>query len=225
MKGSSRKAASEGDKPEGLKGTVRIILFGPPGSGKGTQAESLCAGWGLPKISTGEILRDAIRIGSPTGAQARDLVDRGELVPDGLMTRIVDERLSQKDCAAGFVLDGFPRTIAQAETLEAFLRDRGDRIDAVASLRVEEEELVRRMADRGRDDDSEAVIRNRLEVYRRETEPLVLYFRKCEKLIEIDGMGRAEDITERIRSAVADVRGDGRVGGAGEDLGPPERAM
>jgi len=219
MKGSSRKAASEGDEPEGLKGTVRIILFGPPGSGKGTQAESLCAGWGLPKISTGDILRDAIRIGSPTGAQARDFVDRGELVPDALMTRIVEERLSRKDCAAGFVLDGFPRTIAQAETLEAFLTDRGDGIDSVASLRVEEEELVRRMADRGRKDDNEPVIRNRLEVYRRETEPLVLYFREREKLIEIDGMGRAEDITERIRSAVAGMDG------SGEDHGRPEREM
>ncbi|MDP6484255.1 MAG: adenylate kinase [Nitrospinota bacterium] len=184
---------------------MRIILFGPPGSGKGTQAESLCGGWGLPQISTGDILREAIRIGSPTGMKARDFMDRGELVSDGLMTRIVEERLSQKDCAAGFVLDGFPRTIAQAEALEAVLRDRGDGIDAVASLRVEEEELVRRMADRGRDDDSEAVIRNRLDVYRRETEPLVRYFRERGKLIEIDGMGRAEDITERIRSAVADV--------------------
>jgi adenylate kinase len=147
--------------------------------------------------------------------KARDFMDRGELVSDGLMTRIVEERLSQKDCAAGFVLDGFPRTIAQAEALEAFLRARGDGIDAVASLRVEEEELVRRMAGRGRDDDSEAVIRNRLEVYRRETEPLVRYFRERGKLIEIDGMGRAEDITERIRSAVADVTGmDASVGRA-----------
>ena len=147
--------------------------------------------------------------------QARDFMDRGDLVPDGLMTRIVEERLLQKDCAAGFVLDGFPRTIAQAEALEAVLRDRGDGIDAVASLRVEEEELVRRMAGRGRDDDSEAVIRNRLEVYRRETEPLVRYFRERGKLIEIDGMGRAEDITERIRSAVADVTGmDASVGRA-----------
>jgi adenylate kinase len=205
MKGSSRKAACEGDEAEGRIDTVRIILFGPPGSGKGTQAESLCGGWGLPQISTGDILREAIRIGSPTGMKARDFMDRGELVSDGLMTRIVEERLSQKDCAAGFVLDGFPRTIAQAEALEAFLRARGDGIDAVASLRVEEEELVRRMADRGRDDDSEAVIRNRLDVYRRETEPLVRYFRERGKLIEIDGMGRAEDITERIRSAVADV--------------------
>ena len=182
---------------------MRIILFGSPGSGKGTQAKSLCTGWDLPQVSTGEILRDAIRRGNPTGKLAREYMDRGELVPDPLMTRIVEERLTRKDCADGFLLDGYPRTIAQAEALDRFLRDRGHGILAVVSLQVAEEEVVRRMAVRGRDDDSEEVIRNRLEVHRRETEPLIRYFQERGKLIEIDGMGRVEDITERIRSAVA----------------------
>lgn len=182
---------------------MRIILFGPPGSGKGTQAARLCKAWGLPQISTGDMLREAVRGGTPTGRKAKEYMDRGALVPDEVMTRVVEERLSQADCAGGFLLDGFPRTLAQARALEESLSKRGQAVDAVVSLLVEEEEVVRRMAGRGRDDDSEEVIRNRLKVFQKETEPLTRFYRDCGKLLEVPGVGTVEEITERIQTALA----------------------
>jgi adenylate kinase len=130
-------------------------------------------------------------------------MDRGELVPDDVTTRVVEERLSQEDCVGGFILDGFPRTITQAEALEAFLGGKGRSIEGVVSLLVDEEEVIQRMLHRGRDDDNEETIRNRLKVYHRETKPLVQYFRERGRLIEVDGMGPVEEITQRIRDAVA----------------------
>jgi len=185
---------------------MRIVLFGPPGSGKGTQAELLRKAWGLPQISTGDMLREAVRRKTPMGEEARKHMERGELVPDAVMTRAVEERLSRKDCARGFILDGYPRTLAQAQALETFLRGRGQALDAVVSLRVEEEEVIARMTGRGRSDDSEAVIRHRLQVYRRITEPLVRYYRELGKLVEVDGQGPVEEITRRIGAAVASFR-------------------
>ncbi|MBI2880964.1 MAG: adenylate kinase [Candidatus Tectomicrobia bacterium] len=182
---------------------MRIILFGPPGSGKGTQAARLCKAWGLPQVSTGDMLREAVRGGTPTGRKAKEYMDRGALVPDEVMTRVVEERLSQADCAGGFLLDGFPRTLAQARALEESLNKRGQAVDAVVSLLVEEEEVVRRMAGRGRDDDSEKVIRNRLKVFRKETEPLTRFYRDRGKLLEVPGVGTVEEITERIQTALA----------------------
>lgn len=188
---------------------MRIILFGPPGSGKGTQAARLCKAWGLPQISTGDMLREAVRRGTPTGREAKEYMDRGALVPDEVMTRVVEERLSQADCAGGFLLDGFPRTLAQARALEESLSKRGQAVDAVVSLLVEEEEVVRRMAGRGRDDDSEEVIRNRLKVFRKETEPLTRFYQARGKLLEVLGVGTVEEITERIQAALAGfVRGN-----------------
>ncbi|MFQ5692971.1 MAG: adenylate kinase, partial [Nitrospinota bacterium] len=168
---------------------MRIILFGPPGSGKGTQAERICKERGLPKVSTGDMLRDAVRRRNATGQTAKAFMDRGELVPDDVMIRLVEERLNQKDCAAGFLLDGYPRTLAQAEALEAFLKKRRAAVDAVVSLLVEEEEVVRRMAERGRDDDNEKIIRNRLSVFRKDTEPLIQFYRDRGKLAEVWGVG------------------------------------
>ncbi len=182
---------------------MRIILFGPPGSGKGTQAERLRRDWDLPRVSTGDMLRDAVRRDTSTGRKAKGYMERGELVPDDVMTRVVEERLSLEDCADGFVLDGFPRTVAQSEALDAFLRGKDLAVDAVMSLLVDEEEVVRRMAGRGREDDSEKVIRNRLKVYWRQTEPLIQIYKDRGKLLEIDGRAPVEEVTRRIRTAVA----------------------
>ena len=181
---------------------MRIILFGPPGAGKGTQAEQLRNEWGLAQVSTGAILRDAIEQKTPTGIKAKEYIDKGELVPDDLMTRVVEDRLDMKDCTKGFILDGFPRTIAQAEALETILQSRGLTIDAVVSLLVDEDEVVNRMVNRGRDDDNEGIIRNRLKVYREETEPLVAYFRDRGNLVEVSGMGTVKEIAQRIRTAI-----------------------
>jgi adenylate kinase len=181
---------------------MRIIMFGPPGSGKGTQAEQLRNEWGLAQISTGAILRDAIQQKTPTGLKAKEYIDKGELVPDDLMTRVVEDRLDMEDCTKGFILDGFPRTIAQAEALETILQSRGLTVDAVVSLLVNEGEVVHRMVNRGRDDDNEEVIRNRLKVYREETEPLVAYFKDRGNLVEVSGMGTVKEIAQRIRTAI-----------------------
>lgn len=188
---------------------MRIILLGPPGSGKGTQAEVLCKEWKVPKVSTGDMLRNGVRCQTPLGLEAKEFMDRGDLVPDSLMTKMVLARLLEDDCVSGFLLDGYPRTIQQAESLREFLEKAGVELDGVVSLEVNEDELIGRMMGRGRSDDSEGIIRARLEVYRDSTEPLIQYFRKCGKIVEVDGMGRVEDITERISLSVVDMTQEG----------------
>ena len=195
---------------------MRIVLLGPPGSGKGTQAGFLCEEWKVPNISTGEMLREAVLCQTPIGLEAKKFMDRGDLIPDALMTWMVRERLLQNDCSGGFLLDGYPRTIHQAESLGDILREAGWVLDCVVSLEVSEDELTQRMMGRGRVDDNEEVIRTRLRVYRAETEPLIQYFRERGKLIEIDGMGNIEDITKRISSASAGV---GREGASAQQTG------
>ena len=192
---------------------MRIVLLGPPGSGKGTQAGFLCKEWKVPNISTGEMLREAVLCQTPIGLEAKKFMDRGDLIPDALMTWMVRERLLQNDCSGGFLLDGYPRTIHQAESLGDILREAGWVLDCVVSLEVSEDELTQRMMGRGRVDDSEEVIRTRLRVYRAETAPLIQYFRERGKLIEIDGTGNVEDITKRISSALA---GAGREGASAQ---------
>jgi adenylate kinase len=195
---------------------MRIVLLGPPGSGKGTQAELLCGEWKVPNISTGEMLRESVLHQNPIGLEAKKFMDRGDLIPDALMTRIVRERFSQNDCSGGFLLDGYPRTIHQAESLGDILREAGWELDGVVSLEVSEDELIRRMMGRGRADDSEEVIRIRLRVYRAETAPLIQYFRERGKLTEVDGTGSVEDITKRISSALA---GAGREEASAQQTG------
>lgn len=195
---------------------MRIVLLGPPGSGKGTQAGFLCEEWKVPNISTGEMLREAVLCQTPIGLEAKKFMDRGDLIPDALMTWMVRERLLQNDCSGGFLLDGYPRTIHQAESLGDILREAGWVLDCVVSLEVSEDELTQRMMGRGRVDDSEEVIRTRLRVYRAETEPLIQYFRERGKLIEIDGTGNVEDITKRISSAST---GAGREGASAQQTG------
>jgi adenylate kinase len=181
---------------------MNVMLFGPPGAGKGTQGYRLSEAYGIPVISTGDILRAAVREGTVLGKEAQGYMDRGALVPDEVVIGIVRERLSQDDTKAGFILDGFPRTIPQAEALMRILREDNRPIEHVISIEVPEEELRQRLAGRrgaeGRQDDTETAIRHRLEVYHRETAPLIAYYRQRGLLRPVIGMGTVDDVFQRI---------------------------
>ena len=216
---------------------MRIVLLGGPGAGKGTQATFMTERYGIPQISTGDMLRAAIRAGSRLGAEAKVLMDAGHLVPDETIVGLVEERIAAGDCANGFLLDGFPRTIPQA----AAMRDRGIRIDAVVEVSVPDEHIIERMSGRRvhpasgrtyhvrfnppateglddvtgeplvqRDDDREATVRHRLEVYHEQTAPIVGYYRQWEndepqaapRVSRIDGLGTLDEVRERIFEAL-----------------------
>lgn len=187
---------------------MRLILLGPPGVGKGTQAKILVDQLGIPQLSTGDILRSAIANKTPLGVQAKEIVDRGDLVSDEIVNGIVSERIDQPDCAGGFILDGFPRTIAQADALEALLAGKGLKLDAVVEITADADTLVSRVANRAREtggaraDDTSEVIRKRLDVYRELTEPLVTYYRDRGLLRTVDGMVSIEEVTAAIRRAL-----------------------
>lgn len=179
---------------------TRLILFGPPGAGKGTQAASLSQSLEIPHISTGDIFRAAIAAQSELGMKAQSYMDKGELVPDEVVIGMIKERLSQPDTAKGWLLDGFPRTIAQAEALDSLLTEIKQSYDKVLSLLVPDELLVDRMLGRGRKDDTEEVIRRRLQVYQEQTAPLIDYYGSRSALQEIDGTGEIDEVTRRIES-------------------------
>lgn len=185
---------------------MRLILLGPPGAGKGTQAKNLTEMYGIPQLSTGDILRAAIKAGTPMGMAAKKVMDAGNLVSDDIVNGIVSERLDQEDARPGFILDGFPRTITQAEALEAMLVEKGIRLDAVVELKADTEELIRRIVNRakesGRQDDNEEVVRNRLDVYREQTAPLVAYYQGKGLLRSVDGMASVDSVTAAIKEAV-----------------------
>ena len=184
----------------------QLVLLGPPGAGKGTQAEKLSARLEIPHISTGKILRDEIERGSKTGREAQGYMDQGQLVPDELIQAIVTEQLKSDSCRGGFILDGFPRSLAQAEGLG---QAEGVTHLRVISLAVPEDELVTRMRARGRSDDKEDVVRHRLDVYRRQTQPLLDYYRERDALIEVDGLGDVDEVFSRMVGALdaADPQG------------------
>jgi len=188
-------------------GARRMLLLGPPGAGKGTQALRLAAKLGIPQISTGDMLRGAVAAGTDVGEQARGYIDRGALVPDAVVTGVAEERLSQDDAESGFVLDGFPRTVAQAEALDVLLSRMGTNLDRCVALAVDEDSLVARLLGRsaieGRSDDSEETIRTRMSVYRAQTAPLVDYYRKRGILAEVDGIGSIEEVAKRIEEALS----------------------
>ena len=180
-----------------------LLLLGPPGSGKGTQAELLTDRLGIPQIATGDILREAVGSGSEIGRRAKSIMELGELVPDEVVIQIVEERLGQDDCKGGFILDGFPRTRDQAHALDVLLEKSGREPLRAVSLKVDEAVLRERILKRGegRVDDNEATIRKRLEVYDEQTAPVLEHYRSV--LIEVDGMGSIEEIQLRILEALS----------------------
>jgi adenylate kinase len=192
---------------------LNLVLFGPPGAGKGTQAKILQESRGWPQLSTGEMLRDACRRGTELGLKSRALMDRGELVPDDIVIAIIAERLDQPDCAAGAVFDGFPRTIPQAEALDTMLARRGRQIDRVIELKVKDEVLSGRMeqriADGGplRADDTPDTLNFRLGVYYRNTCPLIDYYRAQGKLAGVDGMAPIANVADAIAQILDTPRG------------------
>ncbi len=212
---------------------MNLIIMGPPGAGKGTQSRRLGEHLGVPVISTGEILRDEIKRKTTLGSQAKRHMDKGELIPDALMVGVIEERLRRPDCASGFILDGFPRTVAQADALHKTLSQLGGSLEHAVSLSVPNDELLKRLSGRRtcrecgamyhiifdpptnaglcnkcngelyqRDDDHEDIISSRLEVYERETSPLLDYYRNHRQLVEVDGIGGRDDVLGRILSRV-----------------------
>ena len=185
------------------RGGARIVLLGPPGAGKGTQAQLLAERLGVPSISTGDMLRAAVAAGTELGRRVDSVMASGALVDDALMAEVVRERLAESDTARGYLLDGYPRTLPQAETLAGILRESGRDLDAVLLVDVPEDELVRRILLRQRgDDDTEEVVRERLRVYREKTEPLIGYYRERGLLREIDGDRPIEEVASRMFDAL-----------------------
>lgn len=179
---------------------MRLVLLGPPGAGKGTQAELLSDKLGVPHISTGNLFRANISQETPLGREAQKYLDAGNLVPSDVTNRMVEARIAEPDAANGFVLDGYPRTVDQAEALEKMLKESGRELDAVLCFVVSEEVVVQRMLGRGRGDDTEAVIRNRLRVYREETEPLLQHYDG--QVVSVDGVGEIEEVNTRALRAL-----------------------
>jgi adenylate kinase len=175
---------------------MRLILIGPPGAGKGTQAVRLAARLRLPHISTGELFREHLRDSSPLGEQAKRYLDAGALVPDNVTVGMVRDQLTHIDAVTGFILDGFPRTLAQADSLLGILRELDAPLDTVIELTLPEELVVRRLLARGRDDDSEDLIRRRQKIYRDDTTPLLAFYR--DQLVSVDAVGTIDEVTERV---------------------------
>ncbi len=186
----------------------RFLIVGPPGVGKGTQAARISETFGIPTISTGDIFRSNIAQGTDLGKQVKAIVDAGDYVPDSLTNALIEDRLQAADAAQGFLLDGYPRTPDQVQHLDALLAASGHSLDAVIRLLADREEIVRRLRKRaleqGRADDSEEAIRHRQEVYQRETEPVVAMYRERGVLLEVDGLGEIDEVTERIFSRLAE---------------------
>lgn len=184
---------------------MRLILLGPPGAGKGTQAERLVSGRGIVQLSTGDMLRAAVAAATPVGLQAKDIMERGDLVPDEVVVAIVSDRIDEPDCANGFILDGFPRTVAQAEALDAMLAEKGMKLNVVLEIAVDEGILLARIEKRAQEteggpraDDNADALRKRLEVYRAQTAPLVEYYSNKGLLKSVDGMQSIEEVAEAI---------------------------
>ena len=185
---------------------MRLIIMGPPGAGKGTQAKYIAEHFGIPAISTGDIFRANVSAGTPLGVEAKRYMDAGEYVPDKVTNLMVRNRIDEPDADPGFLLDGYPRTLAQVEELDGMIKFTGHALDAVVVLTVDQDEIVQRLLQRaeveGRADDTEEVVRRRQEVYAEQTEPLIGVYRKRGILIELDGMGEVTDVTQRIFDAL-----------------------
>lgn len=186
---------------------MRIVLMGPPGGGKGTQAGLLKQKWQVPHISTGDLLRAAVRDGSPLGLKAKATMDAGELVSDDLMLDLIEERLAQDDAKNGFILDGYPRNLSQAKSLDDVLTRIGQPICGALLIEVDAERIVERLAKRaeqeGRSDDDEATVRKRLGIYAEQTAPVANYYAEQGQLIQVLGEGDITEVTQRILAAVS----------------------
>jgi adenylate kinase len=184
---------------------MRVLLLGPPGAGKGTQADRIAARFQLVHLATGDLLRANVADGTPLGEVAQAYLDSGELVPDEVVVAMMLERLTQPDCKRGFLLDGFPRSVAQAKALDEHLAGLGAPLDAAINLEVAEEELLHRLAGRGRADDNAQTIRNRLQVFAASTRPLLDYYEKRGLLFSVAAVGTVDEVSERILHAPRDV--------------------
>jgi adenylate kinase len=185
---------------------MKLLLIGPPGAGKGTQASRLSEVFGIPAISTGDIFRENVKNETPLGVEAKSYMDKGEYVPDELTNKLVRDRLKNPDCVNGFLLDGYPRTADQVEELDSILKETNSKLDAVVQLTADSEEVVRRLAKRaieqGRSDDTEDVLRNRLSVYEEQTAPLISVYESRGLLVRVDGLGEIAEVTQRITQAL-----------------------
>lgn len=185
---------------------MRIVLLGAPGSGKGTQAALLVEALDLPHISTGELLRAAVKAGTLLGQKAKTVIDRGELVSDDIMLGLLEERLSEADAETGFILDGYPRNLAQAEALDELLERLGRPVDEALQIDIDIEMVIERIAKRaaeeGRSDDTEEVVRNRMDVYEEQTAPVVEYYARKGLLSRVLGEGTIEEVFQRIRGVL-----------------------
>ena len=190
----------------------RLLLLGPPGAGKGTQAQLLIARLGIPQISTGDMLRAAVAAGSAVGRKAKSYMDVGKLAPDAIVIEAAEERLGRPDAKQGFILDGFPRTVAQAEALDRMLPRLGCQLERCVAITVDEIELGKRLLRRaeieGRTDDNDASIRTRMREYREKTQPLIAYYKSRGVLREVDGIGNVDEVARRIAQALEG--GEGR---------------
>ncbi|MFT4202973.1 MAG: adenylate kinase [Chitinophagaceae bacterium] len=184
-----------------------LILFGPPGSGKGTQSENIIAKYGLVHISTGDLLRVQISAGTPLGLEAKSIMEKGQLVPDNVVIGMINDVMSYNKDAKGFLFDGFPRTVAQAEALDQLLSENGEKVNLMISLKVDEDELVKRLLNRGltsgrADDRNEEVVRARIQEYNNKTTAVADYYKKHDKVDEIAGVGTIEDIFQNISKSI-----------------------
>lgn len=180
---------------------MRIILFGPPGCGKGTQATFISESLAIPHLSTGDMLRSAVSSGSEIGLKAKNIMESGGLVSDQIVLSIVEERIAKDDCEKGFILDGFPRTVNQAEKLDLLLST-NNKLDYVLRIRVDEEEIIKRLIDRAREDDKPDIIKNRFKSYNSETQPLIPFYEERKILFNIDGMQEIEKVSEDIKKVI-----------------------
>jgi adenylate kinase len=190
---------------------MHLIIMGPPGAGKGTQAKTIAERLSIPAISTGDIFRGNVRDETELGLEAKRYMDAGDYVPDDLTNRMVRDRLAQPDAQVGFLLDGYPRTLAQVDELDLMLTDLNETLDAVLVLTVDEDEIVQRLLkraqDEGRTDDTEDVVRHRQEVYAEQTAPLIHVYRDRGLIVEVDGMGPVDQVTSRVFDALDETNG------------------
>jgi adenylate kinase len=196
---------------------LKLILLGPPGAGKGTQSQRITERFSIPQLSTGDMLRAAVAQGTPIGRKAKPLMDAGKLVPDKIVVGVVEERIEQPDCAKGFILDGFPRTLDQAKALDRMLRKKRTALNAVIEIRVDEAELFRRIETRirqmgeagRRSDDDPETLKRRIKVYYEQTTPLIPYYRKAGLLKVVDGMGSIDEVWKEIEAILNSIKSGG----------------